>query len=141
MRPFRDSATLFQVLQAAATVQLTTRMQDHVQQLLVFSLVMTLAESGNSPVPYTMETPTQDILVKTGVQVRTGLVFHGRMLKETFQETLQHKTITSGIQMPQRLQFQFLMKVQRTEIQHNKQMTLLQSKKHTITALLLVSSQ
>ena len=63
---------------------------------------MTLEESENSQEPYTTETPTPDILVKTGAQVPTGLAFHGRMLKETFQETLQLKTITSGIQMLQR---------------------------------------
>ena len=95
-------ATPYQVLQAVATVQPTTRTQGLVQPLSEFNQAMTLVESENSQVLYTTETPTPDILVKTGALVLTGLVFLGRTHKETFQETLQHKTITSGIQMLQR---------------------------------------
>ena len=102
MRPFMGLVTAFQVLQAAGIVQLTTRTQDLVRPLSVSSQATTPVESENYRAPYTTETPTPDILVKTGVQVRTGLVFLGRMPKETSQETPQPKTTTSGIQMLQR---------------------------------------
>jgi hypothetical protein len=102
---------------------------------------MTLAESENSQAPYTTETLTQDTLGKTGALVRTGPAFHGRMLKETFLEILQHKTTTDGIRTLQRSQFQFLTKVLKTVTLHNKQTIQPQLKRLTITVLLLALSQ
>ena len=136
-----DSETPSQVLQAVVTVQRTTRTLDHVQPLSEFNLVTTLVELENSQVLYTMAIPTPDIPVKIGAQGQTGLACLGRMLKETFQEIHQHKMTTNGIQTQQRSQSLSPMKVQRMETQRSKQMTPLQLKKHTTTALLLVSFQ
>ena len=62
----------------------------------------TPAEFANSQVQSTTAPPIPDIPEKTGVQVQTGLVFLGKTLKETSQETLQPLTTTAGTQTRQR---------------------------------------
>ena len=118
-----DLETPFQVLRVQEPALVRIRMQVHETPHLVNSQETTLAVFANSPAQFTTATHTPDILVKTGVQVPTGLAFRGKMLQDMFQETHQHKTITNGIQMRPRSSFQFPMKVQRTATHHNKQMT------------------
>jgi hypothetical protein len=82
-----------------------------------------------------MVTLTLEILEKIGVQEQIGHAFHGRMLTGMSLETLQPLQTTSGIQIPPRLFFQFLMKGRKTETLHNRLTTSVLSMKHTITAL------
>ena len=102
---------------------------------------MILVVFENSQVRSTMETHTLVTLVRIGALEQTGHASLGRTHKETFLETHQHKTITSGTRTQPRLQSQFLTKGQRMETQRNRLMIQPPLRKRTTTVSMQALSQ
>ena len=88
MKRFTDWEIPYPVLPVLVIAKLTTKIQALEVHLSALETIQ--AEFANYLVLFTMATPTLGIQVKIGVQVQTGPVCLGRMLKDTFQEIHPH---------------------------------------------------
>ena len=84
---------------------------------------MIQAVSDHCQTLFTMAIHIQEIPVKIGAQVLTGLVYLGRIAMEMCQVTRRLLRTTNGIQMLQRLYCLYQMRVLKMVTLRSKQMT------------------